>query len=154
MAKISVKSQNTILKFLEEPTSNCIIILLVENLSSLLDTVINRCQVFELEKYDKSTLSLFADKPFEKGKTVIFFDEIQEFKELVTKKGNNYVVKQDTATAYIDAIDFNPVVNVYIENSGSMDGYVKGQTDFEQIVYNYLVNLKLAKKDKSKISNT
>lgn len=62
-----------------------------------------------------------------------------------TKKGNNYVVKQDTATAYIDAIDFNPVVNVYIENSGSMDGYVKGQTEFEQIVYNYLVNLKLAK---------
>ena len=62
-----------------------------------------------------------------------------------TKKGNNYVVKQDTATAYIDKIDFNPVVNVYLENSGSMDGYVKGQTEFEQIVYNYLVNLKLAK---------
>ncbi len=62
-----------------------------------------------------------------------------------TKKENHNVVKQDTATAYIDAKDFNPVVNVYIENSGSMDGYVKGQTDFEQIVYNYLVNLKLAK---------
>ena len=62
-----------------------------------------------------------------------------------TKRGTNNVVKQDTATAYIDAIDFNPVVNVYIENSGSMDGYVKGQTEFEQIVYNYLVNLKLAK---------
>lgn len=53
--------------------------------------------------------------------------------------------KQDTATAYIDAIDFNPIINVYLENSGSMDGYVKGQTEFEQIVYNYLVNLKLAK---------
>lgn len=61
------------------------------------------------------------------------------------KKVNKNEVKQDTATAYIDAIDFNPVVNVYIENSGSMDGYVKGQTEFEQIVYNYLVNLKLAK---------
>ena len=62
-----------------------------------------------------------------------------------TKKANDNVAKQDTATAYIDAIDFNPVVNVYLENSGSMDGYVKGQTEFEQIVYNYLVNLKLAK---------
>lgn len=62
-----------------------------------------------------------------------------------TKKVNKNEVKQDTATAYIDAIDFNPIVNVYIENSGSMDGYVKGQTEFEQIVYNYLVNLKLAK---------
>lgn len=62
-----------------------------------------------------------------------------------TKKVNDNIAKQDTATVYIDAIDFNPVVNVYLENSGSMDGYVKGTTEFEQIVYNYLVNLKLAK---------
>lgn len=32
-----------------------------------------------------ANLSLFADKPFVKGKTFIFFDEIQEFKELATK---------------------------------------------------------------------
>lgn len=60
------------------------------------------------------------------------------------KKPANATPK-DTATAYIDAIDFNPIVNVYLENSGSMDGYVKGQTEFEHIVYNYLVDLKLAK---------
>jgi hypothetical protein len=51
----------------------------------------------------------------------------------------------DTATVYITHEDFNPIVNVYIENSGSMDGYVNGQTEFEDIVYNYLVDLKLAK---------
>lgn len=49
---------------------------------------------------------------------------------------------RDTATAYISAAEFNPIINVYIENSGSMDGYVKGQTEFEHIVYNYLVDLK------------
>ena len=32
-----------------------------------------------------ANLSLFADKPFRKGKTFIFFDEIQEFKELATR---------------------------------------------------------------------
>lgn len=32
-----------------------------------------------------TNLSLFTDKTFKKGKTFIFFDEIQEFKELVTK---------------------------------------------------------------------
>ena len=32
-----------------------------------------------------SSLSLFTDKSFKKGKTFIFFDEIQEFKELSTK---------------------------------------------------------------------
>jgi hypothetical protein len=36
-----------------------------------------------------------------------------------------------------------PVVNVYVENSGSMDGYVKGVTEFEQIVYNYLTDIKI-----------
>ena len=50
--------------------------------------------------------------------------------------------KRDTATAYIPPIEYTPIINVYIENSGSMDGYVKGQTEFEQIVYNYLVDLK------------
>ena len=49
--------------------------------------------------------------------------------------------KRDTATAYISSKEFNPIINVYIENSGSMDGYVKGQTEFEHIVYNYLVDL-------------
>ncbi len=32
-----------------------------------------------------TNLSLFADKPFVKGKTFLFIDEIQEFKELTTK---------------------------------------------------------------------
>lgn len=34
-------------------------------------------------------------------------------------------------------------VNVYIENSGSMDGYVAGVTEFEQSVYSYLSDIKL-----------
>jgi hypothetical protein len=37
-----------------------------------------------------------------------------------------------------------PTVNVYIENSGSMDGYVKGVTEFEQAVYNYLSDMKIS----------
>ncbi|GHT43189.1 hypothetical protein AGMMS49965_16460 [Bacteroidia bacterium] len=37
-----------------------------------------------------------------------------------------------------------PVVNVYIENSGSMDGYVKGKTDFEHAVYSYLSDIKIS----------
>lgn len=55
------------------------------------------------------------------------------------KKGSD---QKDTATAYISPVEFTPIINVYIENSGSMDGYVKGQTEFEHIVYNYLVDLK------------
>ena len=32
-----------------------------------------------------TNLSLFTEKAFVKGKTVVFFDEIQEFKEITTK---------------------------------------------------------------------
>ncbi|MDR0603767.1 MAG: hypothetical protein LBG80_05630 [Bacteroidales bacterium] len=38
-----------------------------------------------------------------------------------------------------------PTVNVYIENSGSMDGYVKGVTGFEQAVYSYLSDIKISR---------
>ena len=35
-------------------------------------------------------------------------------------------------------------VNVYIENSASMDGYVKGVTEFEQSIYSYINDIKLS----------
>lgn len=35
-----------------------------------------------------------------------------------------------------------PVVNVYIENSGSMDGFIKGLTDFKSAIGSMLVQLK------------
>jgi hypothetical protein len=37
-----------------------------------------------------------------------------------------------------------PTINVYVENSGSMYGYVKGTTDFENAVYSYLSDIQLA----------
>lgn len=37
-----------------------------------------------------------------------------------------------------------PTINVYIENSCSMDGYVKGVTEFEQTIYNYLSDIKIS----------
>jgi len=37
-----------------------------------------------------------------------------------------------------------PNVNVYVENSGSMDGYVKGATEFENIIYSYLSDIKIS----------
>ena len=55
-----------------------------------------------------------------------------------TKAGANIVV-QDSVVNHP-----KPIVKVYIENSGSMYGYVTGQTEFEQIVYNFLVDLKLS----------
>ena len=37
-----------------------------------------------------------------------------------------------------------PTIKVFVENSGSMDGYVKGETDFKNAVYSYLSDLQHA----------
>lgn len=58
-SNITVKNENAILKFLEEPLKNAIIVLLTENKYSLLDTIRNRCYVLTLEKYSKNTLKQF-----------------------------------------------------------------------------------------------
>lgn len=57
---LSVKEENTILKFVEEPLKNSYIILIAETDIGLLDTVINRCQVWHLQNYTKDHLSMFV----------------------------------------------------------------------------------------------
>lgn len=56
------------------------------------------------------------------------------------KKTNEKAPTKDS----IEVETIKPTVNVYIENSGSMDGYVKGVTEFEQTVYNYLTDIKIS----------
>lgn len=47
------------------------------------------------------------------------------------KKTNNNKTSKDS----VKVETLSPTVNIYIENSGSMDGYVKGVTEFEQAIY-------------------
>lgn len=57
--EISVKEENTILKFLEEPMKNSFIILVAETSNGLLQTIINRCQIWYLQNYKKEYLKTF-----------------------------------------------------------------------------------------------
>ena len=50
--------------------------------------------------------------------------------------------KQETKSVHVQPIQD---INVYLENSGSMDGYVKGNTGFEQSIYAYLTELQIGK---------
>lgn len=59
--EISVKEQNIILKFLEEPLANSFIVLLAEATGDILDTVMNRCQKWYLQNYDREFLKTFTD---------------------------------------------------------------------------------------------
>ena len=38
----------------------------------------------------------------------------------------------------LPVLETKPVLNVYLENSGSMDGYVNGGAEFSSIIYRYI----------------
>lgn len=90
-----------------------------------------------------TNLSLFSDKPFVKGKTVIFFDEIQEFKELATK------IKFWVDEGSFRYIFSGSLLGVELKNIKSAPvGYLKTVTmypmDFEEFlqIYNFTDELK------------
>jgi replication-associated recombination protein RarA len=58
---ITVKQENMILKFLEEPLKNSFIIILCRNSNSVLPTIWNRCFTWQLNRYTKDTLKYFTD---------------------------------------------------------------------------------------------
>lgn len=64
-SKLNERQQNIILKFLEEPIKGSYIILLSEGKESLLETILNRCVLFEFEPYTKEQLSCFIKNDIE-----------------------------------------------------------------------------------------
>lgn len=56
---IQEKHQNAILKFLEEPPASLHIILIAENTTSIISTVLNRCEVYYLQSYSDDFLKSF-----------------------------------------------------------------------------------------------
>ncbi len=58
-------------------------------------------------------------------------------------KGSKNGRQENDTIAAIKVSPALPNYNIYIENSASMDGYVKGVTDFEQTVYNYISDINI-----------
>ncbi len=91
-----------------------------------------------------TNLSLFSNKPFIKGSTFIFFDEIQEFKELVTK------IKFWVDEGSFRYIFSGSLLGVELKNIKSAPvGYLKTLTmyplDFEEFLQLYNFNSDLKK---------
>lgn len=61
-SKKIVNLQNIILKFIEEPPASCKIVILAESKNQVLDTVLNRCQIWCLKKYSLEELRQFSEE--------------------------------------------------------------------------------------------
>ena len=69
LSKMTEKESNIILKFIEEPLNNSFIVLLAESRIGVLNTVLNRCMIFEMDKYSKEELLEF-NKEFDSNSFV------------------------------------------------------------------------------------
>lgn len=58
--QLSIKEENAILKFIEEPLKNSYVVLLAETDIGLLQTIVNRCQIWYLQNYTKDLLRTFV----------------------------------------------------------------------------------------------
>lgn len=56
---LTLKSQNTVLKFVEEPPVNAFIIFTTEHKNTIISTILNRCQLWSFEPYSKQILQTF-----------------------------------------------------------------------------------------------
>ena len=82
---LNISAANTILKFLEEPEPYIVAFLITKNVNNLLETIISRCQLinlnhnirkeFDLEKYNKylKYLEIFEEK---NEKSIAFLNEL------------------------------------------------------------------------------
>ena len=64
--ELSIKDENSILKFIEEPLKNSFIVLIAETTNGLLSTIVNRCQIWYLQNYTTDILKQFLEGANEK----------------------------------------------------------------------------------------
>jgi molybdopterin-guanine dinucleotide biosynthesis protein A len=89
-----------------------------------INNLIAEIKLFETDRKFKK---FFTDGSFDKTKLITFLE----------KKGYTVVKNEDTADS-----SKKYFVNIYIENSGSMNGYVNGNTQFKGAIRDLLVMLK------------
>ncbi len=83
--RMNSSTANSILKFLEEPVDDIIAILIVDNLSLVLPTIVSRCQVLRLNKknYSDNTLdnfnNLFYNSKLDDENKKLFINNVLSF---------------------------------------------------------------------------
>lgn len=82
MDKMTEAAQNTLLKTIEEPPKGVYILILCENIESMLDTIKSRCQIYKLNRLPKNAMLQFINDRYpeisseEKEAMVAFCDGI------------------------------------------------------------------------------
>lgn len=128
--KLNGSSSNSILKFLEEPEENIVAILITDNIYSLLDTIISRCQIIKLNdrkfKNQETTLEKVSNHLFNNQIDIDSFNENNNGIEIINNvilfiknietNGRDIILRETSLCSTIlkDKVIFNQFVNILI----------------------------------------
>ena len=132
--KLNVSSANTILKFLEEPESDIVAILVAKNRFQVLDTILSRCQILSLKneyfdiKIDDNLLNFLSllRKP-----QYLFVNYNIIF--------NNYFPDKNICINFFNSIEL--ILIKYLESLNNNDVFI--ENEIEKILKNYSIDLLL-----------
>lgn len=105
--RMNVQTANSILKFLEEPADNIIAILMTNNLSKLLDTIISRCQLVRFNADDN-----FGENTISKLSTILFDDGDDRLEFIKDKNNEELIDKLVEFVKYIETYGNATIVNI------------------------------------------
>lgn len=101
--RMNTRAQNRLLKTLEEPSGNAVIILLSENAESLLQTIRSRCGIYRLNDY-----SSFSDSvPTGEAEDIIDLLAGKKPFYIITDRIKDYISNRQAAMEFLDALEFS-----------------------------------------------
>lgn len=134
--KVSSSSLNKLLKFIEEPSSPIVAIFTTNSLSSILPTILSRCQIISLKQFSNQVLSqklieeniseedaIFVSKfnnDFNSSLQLLKNENFSELKE-VLQKSLEYIAKQDDQfliymqTQGLNFLEKNQFIEIYLD---------------------------------------
>ncbi|MEA2081792.1 MAG: hypothetical protein U9O97_03530, partial [Elusimicrobiota bacterium] len=110
---LTVEAENSLLKIMEEPPENCLIILITPSLHSLLPTIRSRSQIVRFPPHDEQrdktdSDSLLAGKLAglrKSGRWKEFFGELKKFHGVSAKKNKTLtVVRREKTRTFIESL--------------------------------------------------
>ena len=116
--KIRESLANTLLKFIEEPEEGIIAILITDNKSKILDTIISRCQVISLNNNNNNNridLEKYSEELIERVIYFVNYYEIYKFEALIYSQSlfHNYLKDRTEYNLAFDIIlmYYNDILN-------------------------------------------
>ena len=132
---------NSILKFLEEPESNIVAILLTKNLGNVLPTIISRCEVLTLLKENENISS-------KERIGQVIFDDYEDYQNFINSEDDSYIKNIVDFINYYENYGIDILLHTsnlwfekYVDKKNNMAAY-----NLMLLYYKDVINYKLNRK--------